>query len=460
MARGRPRMIPIRPIVAPARRAMRRVCDGPLALVGRAHHRAEIASLSDAPWVSGDAMDRLRLRLLNQSIQRASLYSPFYREVLGSHTQKFHELTDLAYLPVTSRRDIRNAGVDRAIPGSRLSPRKTWRTSGSSGEPLRFAIDLLYPIRHEAQRAFVYLHAGLTPGSRIVEMLPGTRHTENSDFSYPTFNRTIIGYRHEGLGEAVFTSRPALLYGNRSHLLQVADELESAGRHVHVPLVCSSSETLLPTDAERLATAFGGRVIDIYGLAEGGNIAFRLSGEAPWTILEPRILVEVLDEQRRPVRHGEIGEIVITTLTEPTSPLIRYATGDLARVESGSAAGTSGLRLAALEGRSCDALVDVRGKRVSFWAVASPRFWASRDIARHVGRWRVHQSADHALAVYLEGRPGGALPAVVSAVTHHLQSMLGPIPVRVIGTDRVQQGTGKFRAVTSDARPGPIGLKA
>jgi len=438
---------------AAARKAIRRMSDAPSTVAGRRQHLAEIALLRDAPWSSSHEMDRLRLHLLNLSVQRASRLSPFYREVLGAGTQPFQKLEELARLPVTSRNDIRATGLDRAISGSRLRRRKIWRTSGSSGAPFSFAIDLLYPIRHEAQRAFVYLQAGVGPGSPILELLPGTRRTTRSGFSYPTFRRSVVGYRGDGLGEAVRTAQPTLLYGNRSHLLQVADELESLGHRVHVPIVCSSSETLHSVDAAKLAESFSARVIEIYGSAEGGNIAYRLSADGAWSILEPRILVEVLDERHRPVEPGDVGEIVVTTLTEPTSPLIRYATGDLARVASGSASRASGLRLETLEGRSSDALVDRLGKRVSFWAIASPRFWASDAIANHITRWRIHQSADRALEVYVERGPRGELSAVVAPVTHHLQSVLGPLPVRIAETDRVQAATGKFRAVTSDARP-------
>jgi phenylacetate-CoA ligase len=233
--------------------------------------------------------------------------------------------------------------------------------------------------------------------------------------------------------------------------LQVADELESLGRRLDVPFVCSSSETLHPVDKDCLVRAFSGRILEVYGSSEGGNIAFRSESE-PWTILEPRVLVEVLDEHRRPVAPGEIGELVITTLTEPTSPLVRYATGDLAQLQSGSAMGASGLRLAALAGRSSDAVVDSRGRRVPFWAVAGPAFWVSDALARHVRRWRIHQSADLSVDVYVELAPGGVLSEIAPAVRHHLQSILGPLPARVTRQNRVHDPvTGKFRAVTSDA---------
>jgi phenylacetate-coenzyme A ligase PaaK-like adenylate-forming protein len=190
----------------PVRRLARRAYEG-------VHHRAEVAALRDAPWGSAAEMDRLRLRLLNETLQRASRQSPFYREVLGSFGPDLQAVDELARVPVTTRGDMRASRLEHAYPGGTLSRRKTWRTSGSSGEPFVFAIDLLYPTRHEAQRAFVYLEAGLTPGARIVELLPGTAKTSRSGFTYPTFKRTVIGYRSEGLGEAVRAARPSLLYG-------------------------------------------------------------------------------------------------------------------------------------------------------------------------------------------------------------------------------------------------------
>jgi phenylacetate-CoA ligase len=42
-------------------------------------------------------------------------------------------------------------------------------------------------------------------------------------------------------------------------------------------------------------------------------------------------LVEVVDQNGRPCQPGEVGEVAITTLHNFVMPLIRYATGDLAR---------------------------------------------------------------------------------------------------------------------------------
>ena len=43
------------------------------------------------------------------------------------------------------------------------------------------------------------------------------------------------------------------------------------------------------------------------------------------------IIIEILDENEKPVKEGEIGELVITTLGVEGMPLIRFKTGDLCR---------------------------------------------------------------------------------------------------------------------------------
>jgi phenylacetate-CoA ligase len=397
-------------------------------------------------------MDALRVARLARTVERAARHSPFYRELFGPDLVVPARIEDLSALPVTSKTDIRDSGLERAVPATWYSRRGTWGTSGSSGEPYTFQIDDGYGARHAAQRAFVYLQAGLRPGSRVVEVLPGTRRQPRRDRAYPTFRRTFLGYAGGGLPEAVFAAQPQLLYGNRSHLLQIADWLESTDHTPRLELVCSSSEMLHPEDEFRLERVFRAPVIEVYGSAEASNLGFRLAGQSTWQLLEPRVIVEVLDEARLPASPGEIGELVVTTLTEPTSPLIRYATGDLARVQSGPANGGSGLRLAALEGRSADSLVDRGGGLVPFWSIASSLFWASHDIARHVLRWQVHQRSDRSLVVSLEMTPTGDVGHVASDIERHLAGVLGALPVTVLTTDRIHDPrAGKFRAVTSDA---------
>ena len=64
------------------------------------------------------------------------------------------------------------------------------------------------------------------------------------------------------------------------------------------------------------------------------------------------IFVEVLDDENRQVKNGEIGEVVITTLGVETMPLLRYRTGDLCKYyEEPCACGRNTIRLGPVLGR-------------------------------------------------------------------------------------------------------------
>ncbi len=64
------------------------------------------------------------------------------------------------------------------------------------------------------------------------------------------------------------------------------------------------------------------------------------------------IIIEILDENEKPVQEGEIGELVITTLGVEGMPLIRFKTGDLCRAfNQKCSCGRNSTRLSPILGR-------------------------------------------------------------------------------------------------------------
>ncbi len=112
----------------------------------------------------------------------------------------------------------------------------------------------------------------------------------------------------------------------------------------------------------------GIRALDIYGLSEvvGPGVAAETLDSGGWLhVQEDHFYVEALDPLTgRPVPDGELGELTFTTLTKEALPLLRYRSGDLARLtrEPGKGARTTA-RISKLVGRADDMLV-VRGVNV------------------------------------------------------------------------------------------------
>lgn len=84
--------------------------------------------------------------------------------------------------------------------------------------------------------------------------------------------------------------------------------------------------------AERILSEWNVLLFSTYASTEMGAAFTECSAQNGGHLNEDLIFLEVLDEMGNEVESGEVGEIVITTLGNEGMPLIRYETGDLARV--------------------------------------------------------------------------------------------------------------------------------
>ncbi len=77
----------------------------------------------------------------------------------------------------------------------------------------------------------------------------------------------------------------------------------------------------------------GAQLFDHYGMTEVGPVAYQDPIEQDiMRIIESSYFAEVVNSQSgEPVRSGEVGELVLTTLGRSGSPLLRYRTGDLVK---------------------------------------------------------------------------------------------------------------------------------
>jgi phenylacetate-CoA ligase len=107
---------------------------------------------------------------------------------------------------------------------------------------------------------------------------------------------------------------------------------------------------------------------DIYGLSEviGPGVAIECrENKGGMHVFEDHFYPEIVDpETGEPTPEGEIGELVITTLTKHAQPVLRYRTRDITRfLEDGCPCGRTGRRIERLQGRADDMLV-IRGINV------------------------------------------------------------------------------------------------
>ncbi len=148
--------------------------------------------------------------------------------------------------------------------------------------------------------------------------------------------------------------------GTPSFLAAVLDRVREQAAPSSVEVACVSGEMLPETLRRDVEGRHGLRISQAYGIGDIGLVAYECPQRSGLHLAE-RVIGEVVDPATGvPVVPGEIGEVVVTFLSE-LYPLLRFATGDLSRLVPGECAcGRTSLRLERILGRVGDA-VKVRG---------------------------------------------------------------------------------------------------
>jgi phenylacetate-CoA ligase len=159
--------------------------------------------------------------------------------------------------------------------------------------------------------------------------------------------------------------KPAAYVGTPSFLKILLDRAAEQGIDIGSVKKAMVSAEAFPSVLRSEFRARGINALQSYGTADLGLIAYESSGPdgevCPGMVLDEGIILELVHPGTGdPVAPGEVGEVVVTTLT-PEYPLIRFATGDLSALLAGpSPCGRTNHRIKGWLGRA-DQTTKVRG---------------------------------------------------------------------------------------------------
>lgn len=152
-------------------------------------------------------------------------------------------------------------------------------------------------------------------------------------------------------------------------LAEVAGEqgVNLPGSSVRALIVAGEPGGSIAATRERIEVAWGARVFDHWGMTEIGALAVECEeNRGGIHLLETECIAEIVDPNTlEPVETGREGELLVTNLGRLGSPLIRYRTGDLVKVDPDACpCGRSLMRLlGGIHGRADDMLF-IRGNNV------------------------------------------------------------------------------------------------
>jgi len=160
--------------------------------------------------------------------------------------------------------------------------------------------------------------------------------------------------------ELIESLKPQGFCGTPSFLKILIDKAAIQGKNISSITKALVSGEALP---EKLRTEFNDANIDVlqaYASADIGLIGFESYPNDGFIIAEDIIIEIVRPGSLEPVTEGEIGEVVVTSFNLDY-PLIRFATGDLSAIKTGtSACGRTNMRIKGWLGRA-DQTTKVKG---------------------------------------------------------------------------------------------------
>lgn len=253
-------------------------------------------------------------------------------------------------IPVMTKKDLQQSLINRLSDGFSVKDVYTNKTSGSSGDPFIFAKDkfchaltwsifidryswfnLSFNSSRQARFYGIPLNKKGYYKERFKDVLSKRFRFSVFDLSDEQFKKNIKKFR---------TTRFDYINGYTSSIVQFAKYLQR--NEIVLKTICPSikacivtSEMLFEKDKILLESQLGFPIINEYGAAELGLIAFQ-NKKNEWLINNEDLFVEILDENNNSLPYGEEGRIVVTSLYNKAHPFIRYDLGDIGKLSKNS----------------------------------------------------------------------------------------------------------------------------
>lgn len=213
-----------------------------------------------------------------------------------------------------------------------------------------------------------------------------------------------------------------------SYALTLAEELGDHGPASSLKVGILGAEPWTEDLRDAIEQGLGMIAINIYGLSEviGPGVSCETAHREGAVIMEDHFLPEVVDpDTGEPLPDGEVGVLVLTSLTKRAFPVLRYWTGDLCSLtREPSRCGRTHARMSRIVGRADDMLV-IRGVNV-YPSQVEHVLLSTPGVTPHFQLVVQREGTLDTLHIRVESEEhGGDADAVGRHVTEHMQSSLG-----------------------------------
>jgi len=420
-------------------------------------------AMEESQWWNASRLREMQLTRLKALLRHSQAHVPYYRDLfanIGFAPESVTDLADFARLPFLTKADIR--AHTEALKADDAQGLARFNTGGSSGEPLIFFIGH-ERVSHDVAakwRATRWWGVDIGDPEIVVwgspielggqdrvkalrDQLLRTKLLPAFEMSQAKLDRFIAEIR---------AIRPKMLFGYPSALAHIAQHAEARGLRMDdlgIKVAFVTSEALYDHQRKQIEHTFGCAVANGYGGRDAGFIAHQCpSGNMHITAED--IIVEIVDDNGKPLPAGKPGEIVVTHLATGDFPFIRYRTGDVGVLDDQPCHCGRGLPLLKeIQGRTTDFLVAQDGTVMHGLALIYilrdlPGVRQFKIIQESRDQTRIQLVTDDALTDALTGK-------IVSGVKQRLGN---GVAVQIERLSEIRkEASGKFRYVVSHVSP-------
>lgn len=274
-------------------------------------------------------------RKIRAIAQFAYLHTEFYKHLYSDIDLKTVELPD--GLPIIEQSDLAHHALEFksdvhaikavASSGTASKPKLMFRTQGDFEKSVLNQMELMSWCK--------------VTGSDVVGIVQPSGIWGYAELTAEASRRMGAMFIHLGnvsdimCIELILANKISVLDISPSRLDQLMqcyeEQFEPTDMKFPVKIVMSAGEVLKEKNRKRLSDKYGFIIYNQYGSEEFDALGGELDNKTAFNLFYNDYFFEVLDDGNRPVKKGEVGHLVVTSLYHQGTPLIRYNLNDLVK---------------------------------------------------------------------------------------------------------------------------------
>ena len=306
---------------------------------------------------------------LHELLAYLSEHSAYYKRVFSEHNidvNSIQSLEDLTKIPTTTKDQLQQYNDEfLCVPKNKIIDYVT--TSGTLGDPVTFALTDNDLERLAYNEAISFACAGVNEND-VLQLMTTIDRRFMAGLAY------FLGVRKLGAGiirvgagipelqwDSILKFKPTYLIAVPSFLLKLIEFAEQHDIDVNASgvkgAICigeplREQDFSLNTLSEKIKSKWDIELYSTYASTEMNTAFTECEAQRGGHHHPELIIVEILDDNDRPVPEGDVGELTITTLGVEGMPLLRFKTGDMVKAHhSNCSCGRNTMRLGPVVGR-------------------------------------------------------------------------------------------------------------